>query len=256
MRRLKGVNKGNDKKVYMKDKSTKIVYIKDVKAEVVFKRVKSLRLTVYPDGRVVLTVPAYTSIEKGVDFALSKYDWLVKKVNQCKSKPVKKDRKYIDGETFYVLGKKYVLSVKASGENSAFLDESEHTFVVKTSKLTQKNIKKEVEDFYLSGLKRAIETLMPKWLNITGLAPSTVNYKNLKSVWGKCDYKTREITFALQLFSRSVEEIEYVIMHELCHLAVPNHGKEFKTLESKFMPYWKEMKRKLKTNTPEYTTVL
>ncbi len=62
--------------------------------------------------------------------------------------------------------------------------------------------------------------------------------------------------FALQLFSRSVEEIEYVIMHELCHLVVPNHGKEFKALESKFMPNWKEIKKKLKTNTPEYTTVL
>ena len=225
----------------MKDKSTKIVHIKDVKAEVVFKLVKSLRLTVYPGGRVVLTVPAYTSIEKGVDFALSKYDWLVKRVNQCKSKPVKKDRKYVDGEMFYVLGKKYVLEVKESGEKSVRLDETEHTFVVKTPKLTQKNIKKEVEDFYLSGLKRAIDTLI---------------YKNLKSVWGRCDYKTREITFALQLFSRSVEEIEYVIMHELCHLAVPNHGKEFKMLESKFMAYWKEMKNKLKTNTPGYTTVL
>lgn len=242
--------------MYMKDKSTKIVHIKDIKAEVVFKMVKSLRLTVYPGGRVVLTVPAYTSIEKGVDFALSKYDWLVKRVNQCKRKPVKKDRKYIDGEMFYVLGKKYVLEVKASSEKSVCLDETEHTFVVKTPKLTQKNIKKEVEDFYLSGLKRAIDTLMPKWLNITGLAPSAVKYKNLKSVWGRCDYKTREITFALQLFSRSVEEIEYVIMHELCHLAVPNHGKEFKMLESKFMPYWKEMKNKLKTNTPGYTTVL
>lgn len=240
----------------MKDKSTKIVYIKDVKAEVVFKRVKSLRLTVYPGGRVVLTVPVYTSMEKGINFALSKYDWLVKKVNQCKSKPVKKDRKYLSGETFYVLGKKYVLSVAASSENLAFLDETEHTFIVKTTKLTQKNIKKEVENFYLSGLKRAIETLMPKWLNITRLAPSAVKYKNLKSVWGRCDYKTREIMFALQLFSRSVEEIEYVIMHELCHLVVPNHGKEFKALESKFMPNWKEIKKKLKTNTPEYTTVL
>ena len=64
----------------------------------------------------------------------------------------------------------------------------------------------------------------------------------MKSRWGTCDTRTNKITLNVRLAEHPVECLEYVILHELCHTVVPNHGPEFKALETKFMPDWKQVR--------------
>ncbi|MGN0445549.1 MAG: M48 family metallopeptidase, partial [Acutalibacteraceae bacterium] len=62
---------------------------------------------------------------------------------------------------------------------------------------------------------------------------------------GSCNTQTKKITLNVQLARHPEECLSYVILHELCHTVVPNHGPAFKALESKYMPDWPRVRREL-----------
>jgi predicted metal-dependent hydrolase len=67
----------------------------------------------------------------------------------------------------------------------------------------------------------------------------------MKTRWGTCNTRTRKIWLNLQLAKKPVECLEYVILHELAHLKVPNHGKDFIAIMDQYMPDWREIKARL-----------
>ena len=64
----------------------------------------------------------------------------------------------------------------------------------------------------------------------------------MKGKWGYCECRRRVICLNTELAKRKIEFVEYVVLHELCHLLVPNHGPEFKKLLNKNMPGWQKIK--------------
>ena len=69
--------------------------------------------------------------------------------------------------------------------------------------------------------------------------------KNLKGKWGYCDTRTKDICLNIELSKRNLEFIEYVVLHEICHLLVPNHGPKFKKLLDIHMPKWRQIKTEI-----------
>ena len=67
----------------------------------------------------------------------------------------------------------------------------------------------------------------------------------MTSRWGTCNTKTKKIWLSTNLAKRPIECIEYVVLHELVHTVVPNHGPDFKALLNKYMPDWKRRKELL-----------
>ena len=70
--------------------------------------------------------------------------------------------------------------------------------------------------------------------------------------WGTCNTNTKKLWFNLQLAKKPVECIEYIILHELAHLKVKNHGEDFVAIMDSFMPYWRETKKKLNEQILDY----
>ena len=89
-------------------------------------------------------------------------------------------------------------------------------------------------------LNRQISELVPVWEEKTGLHCTEWIIRDMKSRWGSCNTRTGKITFSLQLATMPEDFVEYVILHELLHLRVPNHGSDFKAELDKYMPDWKE----------------
>jgi hypothetical protein len=79
-----------------------------------------------------------------------------------------------------------------------------------------------------------------------GVYPLKWTVRDMTSRWGSCSMKTRRITLNLKLFHKPDECVEYVIVHELCHLIHPDHGKGFYALLEKELPDWKARRKKLK----------
>lgn len=93
-------------------------------------------------------------------------------------------------------------------------------------------------------LRELIEIILPKWERVTGLCCSSWQIRDMKTRWGTCNTQTGKIWLSLQLARQPIEFIEYVVLHELIHLKIPGHGKDFKEMLDLYMPDWRE-KRKM-----------
>ena len=69
--------------------------------------------------------------------------------------------------------------------------------------------------------------------------------RDMKTRWGSCSIHSKKIRMNLQLAVKSEECVEYVLVHELCHLLEPSHNQRFYDLMSHFLPDWRERKQKL-----------
>ena len=95
-------------------------------------------------------------------------------------------------------------------------------------------------------LKRRIEARLPIIEEATGLYCNGWTVRDMHTRWGSCNTQTGHINLSLMLATRSDAELDYVILHELVHTVVPNHGADFYALMDRFMPGWKKIRKALK----------
>lgn len=91
-----------------------------------------------------------------------------------------------------------------------------------------------------------VPALIEKWEPVLGVKAGPVAYRKMKSRWGSCQAATGRLCFNVVLALYPPECLEYVVVHELAHLRVPNHGAEFKALMDQALPDWRERKAKLR----------
>jgi len=96
-------------------------------------------------------------------------------------------------------------------------------------------------------LKRRIAERLPYIEEVTGLRCSGWTVRDMKSRWGSCNTATKHINLSLMLALRSDTELDYVILHELVHTVVPDHGKRFYAMMDRYMPGWKTIRKGLRT---------
>lgn len=112
-----------------------------------------------------------------------------------------------------------------------------------------KDIAKEREytNTDIEKLKNKLEYIFPELIKQTNLVPNKIRIRNIKYAWGSCS-SNKNITINLKLVDKSDEEIKYVVLHELCHLKYMNHSDKFWNLVEKYMPNYKDIRKKLKYN--------
>ena len=94
-------------------------------------------------------------------------------------------------------------------------------------------------------LKKRIEERLPYIEEVTGLKCSGWTVRDMKSRWGSCNISTHHLNFSLMLATRTDEELDYVILHELVHTIVPGHGADFYAIMDRHMPEWKSRTQKI-----------
>ena len=91
--------------------------------------------------------------------------------------------------------------------------------------------------------KEIVEKHANELVKQTGLVPNKITIKQIKYAWGSCSSK-KNITINLELIKYSEQAIRYVILHEFCHIKYMNHSKDFWNLVEKYMPDYKQVKKK------------
>ena len=97
------------------------------------------------------------------------------------------------------------------------------------------------EDY--NALLGRLNLFLPRYAEMTGLYPSRISIKNMKTRWGSCNPQSRAVHFAVQLTDMPDEFIEYVVLHELCHLKYRGHGVRFWALVERYMPDYKDRRK-------------
>lgn len=208
---------------------------------------KTLRIVVSPDMTVDIYAPKEASNTE-IRTALSKKKaWIVRKlaiVSQYQPLPVPK--LYTSGETFAYLGRQYRLKVESGPSAPAKLSGRFLRVSVGNSRRT-KDVKQKVEAWYRERAHHVFHRYLKTCYTVAsrhGVPNPTLTIRAMKTRWGSCSRSGR-ITLNTKLVTVPVHCIEYVIMHELCHLLHHNHSVKFYSLLTRCQPDWRKRKEVL-----------
>ena len=218
--------------------------IDDIHIVVEYKHIKNTHLSVYPpDGRVHVSAPDYLSDEDVRSYVVSKWDWVLKQRQEIAEMPRQTEREYVSGENHYLFGNRYRLKVEeiTTGQSKISI----HGDIMIMQVRRQANRHTLIQEYYRSQLKECIEALVEKWSEKLELSDFSWQIKHMRTQWGSCTKKSRILLFNLELARVPKECIEYVVVHELTHLTVENHGKVFEALMSVRLPRWRSLRTQL-----------
>lgn len=229
------------------------IEINGISVEIVKKNIKNMHLYVQPpDGNVQVSAPKHISDDVVAMFVRTKIGWIRKQQGKFQNQPRQTQRQYISGETLYVLGKQYFLQIEYSYKGNSLILSGDKAILTVRKESTALQRENFVKEWYREILKKEIENYLPKWEKRTGLYCDSWQTKYMTTRWGTCNINTKKLWFNLQLAKKPVDCIEYIILHELAHLKVKNHGDEFVAILDKHMPYWRETKKKLNEQILDY----
>lgn len=229
------------------------VLISDIQIEIIKKDIKNMHLSVLPpDGKVRVSAPNNLSDESIIMFVKTKLGWIKKQQEKFELQPRQSEREYVSGETIYVWGHQYFLQVEYNQKKNSLVLVGNKAILSVRKESTAKQREKFVNEWYRSLLKTEVEKYLPKWEAITGLYCDSWQSKYMTTKWGTCNTSTRKIWLNLQLAKKPIECLEYVILHELAHLKVKNHGADFVAILDLHMPYWRECKKMLNDSKLDY----
>ena len=211
----------------------------DIAVDVVLKDIKNVHLSVHPPtGRVRISAPKRMSIDTIRVFAISKLDWIKQQQTKLREQERETPRDYVDRESHYVWGKRYLLTVSESDEPPSI--ELKHNRVVLRVRPRTDAAKRQalVEDWYRTQLKQAVPPVLARWQPRLGVRVERFFVQRMKTMWGSCNHTAHTIRLNTELAKKPVECLEYLVVHELVHLLEPTHNTRFVALMDTFMPTW------------------
>ena len=229
------------------------ITVNEISVKITRKPIKNMHLYVKPpDGHVEVSAPLSLSDESIEMFIRTKLGWIKRQQEKFADQPRQTKREYVSGEAFYLWGVQYYLLVNTSGNGYSLILEGDRAVLSVKEGSTALRTESYVNEWYREVLKKEIERLLPKWEKTTGLYADSWQTKNMTTRWGTCNIKTKKIWLNLQLVKKPVECLEYVILHELAHLQEKSHNHAFVEIMDRYMPNWREVRKKLNDQILDY----
>lgn len=205
---------------------------------------KSLGITITPELEILVKAPADSSLEKIKEKVKKKAPWIIRQESFFLSfHPKTPPKKYISGETHLYLGRQYGLKVTNARKNVVHY-KGRSIEVQTNNKIKAKQLLKQ---WYREKAKTKFAALAESYIQRFKkykVEPTGLYIQEMSKRWGSCTPKGK-IILNPELMKAPRGCIEYVIVHELCHLVYHDHTQKFIALQTKEMPDWEKWKTKL-----------
>jgi predicted metal-dependent hydrolase len=214
--------------------------------DVVQKNIKNVHLSVHPPlGKVLVSAPAYMGLDTIRLFAISKLDWIKSQQKKIRLQERETPREYLNRESHYVWGKRYLLSVIEV--DAAPSIELKHSKLILKLRAGSKDEKKHVvlDAWYRAQIRAALPELIAKWEPLMGVSAKRVFVQRMKTKWGSCNPQAGSIRLNTDLAKKPTQCLEYIVVHELAHLIEPTHNARFVALMERFLPNWVHLRDEL-----------
>ncbi|MCF7893632.1 MAG: M48 family metallopeptidase [Candidatus Omnitrophica bacterium] len=204
---------------------------------------KTISIEVTPKNKVVVKASKTYPVKKINQFIARKSKWIQKQFDF--NKKIRKPplaRKYISGENYLFLGSYYNLLL-VEGRLRIFIDgQNLKFFASKKYLLRKKYIKTKLKDWYKKQAYKKILERVCFYEKVLGVFISDLKIKSFNRSWGNCSTK-KQVSFSPYLVMAPTTVIDYVVVHELTHIIIPNHSAKFWKFLEKFIPDYKQRKR-------------
>jgi predicted metal-dependent hydrolase len=214
---------------------------------VLFVKRRTMEIAVHPDANVIVKAPIGTQPEAIKIRVQKRARWISRQKTFFKKfEPLTPSRRYISGETHLYLGRQYRLKVLPGKQREIKL-KGGYLTIFYPGKPTSKTIKELLVEWYLDRAKvKFAESLdhCIKDMQRMGYKKPVLKIRKMKTRWGSLSQRGT-LTLNSKLIRASRESIEYVIIHELCHLKHKNHNADFYRLLNRVLPDWEKHKHRL-----------
>lgn len=213
------------------------------------KRVKNINLRVRRDGSVYASAHPSVPAERVDDFVRSKEMLIRKAQNRFWERERQKPEplRYVSGERVMILGRPFMLEVRPAEQNQAYLDGERLVLEMKapTDATGTKRLAEDFLDRHCREVFARIAGEIYPMFREKGVSMPQIRIRSMRSRWGSCIPGKNVITLNRQLLAAPRECIEYVMIHEFCHLIHPDHSGQFYQLLTALLPDWRERKKML-----------
>jgi predicted metal-dependent hydrolase len=216
------------------------IAVGSITVDVVLKDIKNIHLSVYPpSGRVRIAAPSRMRLDTIRIFAISRLGWIKQQQQKLQEQERETRREYLDRESHYLWGKRYLLRV-IEGDEAPSVALKHRWMLLRVRPGTDAKKKQAiVEAWYRQQLKAAVPPLIGRWEPLLGVKVERFFVQRMKTKWGSCNHRVRTIRLNTELAKKPRECLEYIVVHEMTHLLEPTHNARFVALMDQFMPQWR-----------------
>jgi predicted metal-dependent hydrolase len=213
-------------------------------------RRRTMAIIVRRDGSVAAKVPLRTSDEAVTAFMISKAGWIRKHAVRLEAIHLGEKKEYIDGEIHYYLGRPVQLRIIEGQQNR--IEFTGDSVIIECKgqwnpALGEKLVDRLYRRLALDHFGRRLTFLLAKYHDYN-FKPTSIKVRTTVSRWGSCSAKG-SISLSTNLVKKREDLIDYVILHELCHLRHRNHGPNFYKLLAEVCPEYPALRNELKRGT-------
>jgi hypothetical protein len=210
---------------------------------------KTLGFTVRRDGSVVVRAPRRAPEAAVLRSVAGRADWIARKQREfAQSAARTPPLRYEEGETHLYLGRPYVLTIERGDVETVRLAGGALHVTVRSDS-SAGHVKDLLDAWYVRRARRHLPARLDAcWATFPsdGHRPPTLRLKHMRTRWGSMS-PSGTMSLRLDLIRAPDECIDYVVLHELCHLEHANHGPEFWALVEQLVPDWRRRKRRLES---------
>ncbi|MCA1058898.1 M48 family metallopeptidase [Rossellomorea aquimaris] len=212
--------------------------------ELKYKNRKSIGVYVDGYGNLEVHAPKGTQEESVFEFLEGHWDKIIQKSKEVKGRlNGPQIKSYQHGEPFLYLGKSFPIEVHHSPEiTQDYVTFNNEILNIQVKVIEDERIKQALKRFYYKQCKSIVEKSISSHQQHFKTKPRSVRISDSRTTWGTCDGR-RQLTFNWKLAMSPLEVIDYVVVHEMCHMVHLNHDRSFWRLVGKIVPDYKEKER-------------
>ncbi|MDF0728330.1 SprT family zinc-dependent metalloprotease [Cytobacillus sp. S13-E01] len=209
--------------------------------EIKYKNRKSIGVYIDVYGNVEVQAPKGTSDESVIQLLEEKWILIQQKSKEMKDRLLGPQEKVYDhGESFLYLGNTYPIKIHQDStieQDHVVFDDKQLNIYVK--QFEGERIKQALKRFYYQQCKALVEKSIRSYQSNFKVKPRSIRISDSQSTWGTCD-SNLQLTFNWRLAMAPKNVIDYVVVHEMCHMVHMNHDRSFWRLVGKIMPGYKD----------------
>lgn len=225
-----------------------------IQFEITYKNRKTIGITMDPYGNLEVLAPKGTPVESVIQVLEKNWEIILQKSKEQKDRLLGPQKKVYDqAERFLYLGKDYPIKIyqdsNITKDYVVFEDDQLHIYV---KQLDDDRLKQALKRFYYQQCKALVEKSISNYKSNFKVKPRAIRITDSQTNWGTCD-SGLQLTFNWKLAMAPLKVIEYVVVHEMCHMVHLNHDRSFWRLVGKLMPDYKEQEKWLESSSWKMT---
>lgn len=215
----------------------------------------TLGITIKADLRILVFAPSALSQRQIDTFIRKKIPWILQKRQDIRfSGSLRVAHCFREGETFLFLGKPLRLVFTPTDKKRVSLRLFQEKFIAAVPRdmpegHLEYSLKKAMISWYRNQAKEVLATRVFQKSRNLGVEVKEIFVRTQKTIWGSCHYHRKRLYLNWKIVMAPVDVIDYVIIHELCHLMFPHHSRKFWDAVKKAMPHYPEKAQWLKTHS-------